>query len=115
MLEPFTGDPVGTPLTPLGIGHIVLAAVAAFGMVAAAFLYAWAWRNDPRWRRLSRPSWIVGVGVLVTGGVGSAAIATPVFGLLERLTPLTLMVRFATIGLTALHELRETTEEAQDA
>lgn len=106
MLEPFTEDPVGTPLTPFGVGHIVLVAVSALGIVAAAFLYAWAWREDPRWRRLSRPSLIVGILVLVTGAIGSAAITTPVFGLLERLTPLTLLVWFAAIGVTALRELR---------
>jgi hypothetical protein len=108
MLEPFTEDPVGTPLTPFGIGHIVLVAVSAFGIVIATFLYAWAWRNDPRWRALSRPSWIIGVVVLVTGGIGSAAITTPVFGLLERFTPLALLTWFAAVGVTALRALRRT-------
>jgi len=108
MLEPFTEDPVGTPLTPFGIGHIVLVAVSAFGIVIATFLYAWAWRNDPRWRPLVRLSWIIGVVVLVTGGIGSAAITTPVFGLLERLTPLALLTWFAAVGVTALRELRGT-------
>jgi len=114
MLAPFTEDPVGTPLTPFGVGHIVLVAVSAFGIVAAAFLYAWAWRRDPRWRPLARLSLVVGIVVLVTGAVGSAALTTPVFGLLERLTPLTLLVWFAAIGVTALRELRRTRPAARE-
>lgn len=64
------------------------------------------WRGDARRRRRSRPSWILAVAVLVTGVIGSAALATPVSGLLERLTPLALLVWFALVGLTARRALR---------
>lgn len=106
MVEPFPQDPMGAPLTVPGVMHLVLAGVAALGLVAAAVLYGVAWRRDPVWRGISTLSIIAGVVVLVTGGVGAAFVTSPVFGLLERVTQISFLAWFAVIGVTALAAAR---------
>jgi hypothetical protein len=107
MVEPFPQDPMGEPLTPAGTGHLVLAGVAALGLVAAAVLYGIAWRNDPLWHRIATLSVIAGIVVFVTGGIAAAFIASPIFGLLERTTQLAFLAWFAVIGVVAVRTLRQ--------
>lgn len=96
-------DPMGTKITVRGTGHIVTAGVAAFGLVAAAFLWASAWRSDPLWKPMSRWSRAAGIAILVTGAGGMIALATgaTVFGLTERLTQLCFLSWFAALGTYA--------------
>jgi hypothetical protein len=118
MVEPFPQDPMGAPLTPPGIVHLILAGVTALGLVAAAVLYGVAWRRDPVWRRISTLSIAAGVVILVTGGVGAAFVTSPVFGLLERVTQVSFLAWFATIGVVAIsaarqHDRRVTSEQGR--
>lgn len=102
MVEPFPQDPMGAPLTASGVVHLVLAGVTALGLVAAAVLYGVAWRRDPLWRGISTLSIVAGAVILVTGGVGAMFVTSPVFGLLERVTQLSFLAWFASIGVVAI-------------
>jgi hypothetical protein len=111
MVEPFPQDPMGAPITPAGVVHIVLAGISALGLVAAAVLYGTAWRTDPRWRAIWWGSLAVAVAILVTGGVGAAFVTSPVFGLLERFTQISFLTWFAVIGVTATRAARTAVAE----
>lgn len=111
MVEPFPQDPMGAPLTGPGVMHLVLAGVAALGLVAATVLYGVAWRRDPVWRRISTVSIIAGAVVLVTGGIGAAFVTSPVFGLLERVTQISFLAWYVVIGATALAAVRRQGQE----
>jgi hypothetical protein len=111
MVEPFPQDPMGAPITPAGVVHIVLAGISALGLVVAAVLYGTAWRTDPRWRAIWWGSLAVAVAILVTGGVGAAFVTSPIFGLLERFTQISFLTWFAVIGVTATRAARTAVAE----
>lgn len=100
MVSVFPQDPMGAKVTGPGIGHIVSAALAAFGLVAAAFLWAAAWRADPLWRPIAGWSRVAGCAILITGLSGVLVLATDagIFGLTERLTQLCFLSWFAILG-----------------
>jgi uncharacterized protein len=108
MLEPFPQDAAGQPLTTAGIVHIVLALASALTLVTATFLSAVGFRRDSTFAVLRWPSVAAGIAILVTGGVGSAALSggSPYFGAIERLTQLSFVSWFTAIGVTALLALR---------
>lgn len=105
MIQPFPQDPMGTPLTAAGTGHIVLAGVSALGLVAATVLCAFAWRSDPVWGRVRWLSLGAGVAILATGAVGAAMIASPYFGLFERFTQVSFLTWFTAVGVTGLRAI----------
>ncbi|MBN9607435.1 MAG: DUF998 domain-containing protein [Actinomycetales bacterium] len=106
MIEPFPQDPMGSPLTPAGTVHIALAGVSALGLVLALVLFAVAWWRDAFWRRLRVISVVCAAAILVTGGVGAAMVASPVFGLFERFTQVSFLTWFAVLGVFALRAAR---------
>jgi hypothetical protein len=106
MIQPFPQDPMGSPVTPQGVVHIVLAGVSAVTLVVAAVLLGIGWRRDARFGRLSIPSFVAAAAILVTGGVGAALVTSPVFGLLERSTQFSFLAWFAAIGVTAAGRYR---------
>jgi hypothetical protein len=116
MLEPFPQDLPGDPVSAAGTVHIVLAGVSALTLVVATVLAALGWRKD-LW---ARPLWpwsiAAGAAILVTGGVGSLALAlgTSYFGLFERATQLSFLSWFALVGVFSLRGTRPRKElEAQ--
>jgi hypothetical protein len=104
MLWPFPQDAPGTAATPFGTVHIVLALLSALTLVIATFLSAFAWKGVPGWQSLRWYSVVTGILILVTGALGSAALAGgwPAFGLYERMTQVSFLAWFAVIGVTAL-------------
>lgn len=103
MVSVFPQDRMGAKVTGPGIGHIVSAALAAFGLVAAAFLWAAAWRADPLWKPMAGWSRAAGCAILITGLGGVVVLATGagIFGLTERLTQLCFLSWFAVLGTYA--------------
>ena len=82
----FRMDHVGSPATLTGQGHIILAAVSSLLTVAATVVYGFAFRRDPMWRPLSRPSFIAAVAFVVTGPAAALSVGGPYMGLFERIT-----------------------------
>lgn len=105
MVTIFPQDSTGSPATTAGATHIVVAAGTSLLFVAAAFLLAWGWREDPHWRALVGASRWVGVLLLLFGPLVAAAAASssPYFGLAERAV---LAVVLAWISMIGWHALR---------
>lgn len=84
----FPQDPVGAPVTPTGIIHIVLAGLSALTTMAAMLLLGMWFRAVPALRAYGIYSFASAAFVFVLGGVSAASGASqsPVAGLLERLT-----------------------------
>jgi hypothetical protein len=97
-------DPWGATLTAAGAWHIALAAIAAVGLIAAAFVWSRAFAHDPRWVHLARPSFWFGWTILVLGGAGGAlgAFVPELFGVGERVTMVVYLTWFAWISVVSL-------------
>ncbi len=88
IMWPFPMDQIGTPATPRGIGHIVLAGFASIGTMAAVLTFAIGAGDLPGWENFSTYSYVTLAVIAVTGAMaaGSAIRLWPTMGLLERLT-----------------------------
>lgn len=104
MVSAFPQDPLGTPLTGPGTVHIVLAGIAAVGLIASAWLWTRAFRSDVTWAGLARGTFWFGWAILVVGGVGAAlgGLVPEAFGLGERFTMVTYLGWFLWLGSGAL-------------
>lgn len=100
----FPQDPMGQDVTPKGTGHLILAGVAAAGLIVSAFFWAKAFKADAGWSRLARPSFWFGWAILAIGGLGAAlgGIVPSLFGLGERFTMVTYLGWFTVIAVVAL-------------
>lgn len=103
MVTAFPQDPMGTDLTEPGTGHLILAGVAALGLIASAFVWSRAFRADDAWVGLARGTFWFGWAILVVGGAGAAlgGIVPDLFGLGERFTMVTYLGWFAWLGVGA--------------
>ena len=104
MVTAFPQDPMGTSLTAAGTVHVVLAGVAALGLIASAFVWSRAFRNDDAWAGLARGTFWFGWAILAVGGTGAAlgGLVPELFGLGERFTMITYLGWFAWLGAGAL-------------
>ena len=104
MVTAFPQDPMGTPLTAAGTGHVILAGVAALGLIVSAFVWSRAFRNDDAWAGLARGTFWFGWAILAVGGIGAAlgGLVPDLFGLGERFTMVTYLGWFAWLGAGAL-------------
>lgn len=100
----FPQDPMGDDLTARGTGHLILAGVAALGLIVSAFFWARAFAADARWAGLARPTFWFGWAILGIGGIGGAlgGAVPSVFGLGERFTMVTFLGWFTVIAVHAL-------------
>ncbi len=103
MVTMFPQDPMGTPLTAPGTGHLILAGVAALGLIVSAFVWSRAFRSDDAWAGLARGTLWFGWAILAVGGTGAAlgGIIPSLFGLGERFTMVTYLGWFAWLGVGA--------------
>lgn len=104
MVSAFPQDPMGTDLTATGTIHMILAGIAALGLIVSAFVWARAFRIDDRWADLARGTFWFGWAILIVGGAGAAlgGVVPDVFGLGERFTMISYLGWFAWIGAGAL-------------
>lgn len=88
LMWPFPQDPVGAPVTPRGLTHIVLAALEALGSMAAIGFAALAWRRTPDGEDMAIFSTACLAIVFASGLLGAAGAVGgwTVTGLLERVT-----------------------------
>jgi hypothetical protein len=88
IMWPFPMDQIGTPATPRGIGHIVLAGFASIGTMAAVLTFAIGAGGLPGWEGFSTYSYITLAVIFVTGAIAAAAAIRlwSTMGLMERLT-----------------------------
>jgi len=107
MVTAFPQDPMGTSLTPAGTGHVILAGVAALGLIVSAFVWSRAFRNDDAWAGLARGTFWFGWAILAVGGTGAAlgGLVPDLFGLGERFTMITYLGCFAWLGAGALRSV----------
>lgn len=63
----FPTDRPTDPLTSTGWVHVILAAVASLGTMAAVFAFAWALWRTRAWRRFAVFSFACLVGIAVSG------------------------------------------------
>lgn len=84
----FPQDVPGTPMTPTGTMHIVLAGLSSLATMAAMLLSALWFRGVPGLQGYSLYSWISLAVVFVTGGMAAymTARGIPINGLMERIT-----------------------------
>jgi hypothetical protein len=84
----FPQDPGGPPVTLAGTIHVVLAGVLSLGTMLAILCTGMWLRQLPGLRAYWRYSLVSLAVVLISGGLGAAAIATssPYLGLVERVT-----------------------------
>lgn len=104
MVTAFPQDPMGTTLTAAGMGHLILAGVAALGLIVSAFAWSRAFRADHAWEGLARGTFWCGWAILAVGAVGAAlgGLVPDLFGLGERFTMVTYLGWFAWLGAGAL-------------
>ena len=104
MITAFPQDPRGTPLTSAGTGHLILAGVAALGLILSAFVWSRAFRDADPWADLARGTFWFGWAILAVGGAGAAlgGIVPAVFGLGERFTMVTYLGWFVWLGIGAV-------------
>lgn len=84
----FPQDPRGTPVTPRGITHIVLAGLSSLTTMISMVLMGFWFRTIRRLRGYGSYSFISAVLVFISGA-GAAytgAILSPILGLMERIT-----------------------------
>lgn len=103
MVTAFPQDPMGTALTAAGTGHMILAGVAALGLIVSAFVWSRAFGNDDAWAGLARGTFWFGWAILAVGGIGAAlgGLIPDIFGLGERFTMVTYLGWFAWLGAGA--------------
>lgn len=84
----FPMDPIGSPSTARGKGHLVIAALMSLGSMATILLFAIGCASVPGWAGISVYSYVSFAVVLMTGAVAalSAGGHWPTMGLWERLT-----------------------------
>ncbi len=104
MITAFPQDPMGDPLTSAGTGHMILAGVAALGLIVSAFVWSRAFHGDDAWAGLAGGTFRFGWAILVVGGAGAAlgGIVPDLFGLGERFTMVTYLGWFVWLGVGAL-------------
>lgn len=83
LMWPFAMDMRGAPVTPAGLAHLGLAAVASVSTIVAVSLSIFA--EQRQWRRLSAYCLVL-MALSGLATAGSAALDWPVVGLLERVT-----------------------------
>jgi hypothetical membrane protein len=87
LLAFFPDDPAGTPATPSGRIHLLIALIAFLAVAAGTLMASIAMHDDPSWRSLSVPLMVIsGLAILVLlllGRHGFAARSDG--GLLERI------------------------------
>lgn len=89
-----------------GTGHMLLAMVAAFGLIASAFCWSRAFRADAAWADLALPSFVFGWAILGVGGLGAllGTLIPALFGLGERFTMVTYLGWFCWIAVAAMRK-----------
>lgn len=104
MVSAFPQDPMGTDLTATGTVHLILAGIAALGLIVSAFVWSRAFRQDDAWAGLSRGSFWFGWAILAVGGTGAAlgGMVPDLFGLGERFTMVTYLGWFLWLSVGAL-------------
>jgi hypothetical membrane protein len=103
MVFPFAEDLGGAPTTATGTGHVLLAAVSSLTIVAAAFIYGFAFRRSRGWARLSRFSIAAGFAFIVLAPLAIAATATSTLtGLAERTSISVFIVWMFVVSVRAL-------------
>jgi len=100
----FPQDPVGSPATATGIGHIVLASVESLGSLFAILLMAMSLRRHPAWRGFVLYCYATLAVVAVSGVAAALAAATRsnFMGLVERVTIGFFLLWVLATGLTLL-------------
>lgn len=84
----FPMDPVGSPTTLPGIGHLVLAGLMSIGTIAAIVTFAIGSGDVPGWSAFAAYSYVTAGVVAATGLVAATTAARhrPTMGAWERLT-----------------------------
>jgi hypothetical membrane protein len=87
LLAFFPDNPVGTPVTPSGRIHLLLAGIAFAAVAIGTFLTSHRIGNDPAWLFVSRPLLVVSSLAIVAGTLAIFSIRRPQadFGLYERI------------------------------
>jgi hypothetical membrane protein len=88
IMWPFPMDHIGTPATPRGRGHLVLAGLVSLATMAAILTFAIGSSRIPGWESFATYSYVSFGVVAVTGALAafSAVRLWRTMGLLERLT-----------------------------
>lgn len=90
--DPARGFPVGAPMptTPTLVGaiHTIFAIVAITAVALSAYVLAWRFMHEPRWRAWALPALITGILTMVFIAIFGAVNAQPgsLAGLYERLS-----------------------------
>jgi hypothetical protein len=101
MSSVFPAGAADATIGPLGWIHILLAAVASLGSMAAVLTIALSLRRSPPWQGLCRMSYgLLGV-ILVSGALAAIAASgeSPLMGLAERVTIGTFLLWVFLLGL----------------
>ena len=99
-------------LTLAGVGGLTAAfcyvgTVVVGGAVVPGYSHIRrGWHEDASWKPLRRFSVIAAAAILVTVAIGAALVTSPVFGLLARLTQLSFLSWFASVGVLGLRRAR---------
>lgn len=114
MVTLFPTDRPTDPLTSTGWVHVVLAAIASFGTMAAVLAFALAFRRLPAWRPFVGVSVACLAGIFLSGlwTASAAAALSPLMGLAERLTIGIFMVWLFAFTVTLSRHANETTVPA---
>ncbi len=96
----FPQEPGGTAATFTGTMHFVMAGVASLGTLVAILMLAFWFRKLPELKGYVGYSLISVAIIFVSGGLTAAAMAnhSPLFGLIERITILTLPSGCSSLG-----------------
>jgi len=84
----FPSDPRGAPVTPAGTVHLVLAGLLSLGSILATLLVGLWLRSFEDLKRYGVYTLITCLVIFLSGGfaAASAATASPIMGLAERVT-----------------------------
>jgi hypothetical protein len=98
----FPQDPIGTPATPTGELHILLASLSSLTTMLAMLLMGFWFRGDPARHAYGTYSLLSTLAVFLSGGLAAATLASPspVNGLVERATIGGFLQWLFVIGLT---------------
>ena len=96
----FAQDPIGAPLTTRGLGHLILAGVAALGTIVGVLLSGLGFRRISGLASLRAYSVASAALIFVSGGIGTATLSfNPYFGVFERVTIFTFIIWTLVVAL----------------
>jgi len=99
-------DPIGDPVTALGMAHLVIAAVILFSTIAAMAFAIAGWRNSSEAQGAAIATTAILVVVLIAGALAALAAAQgmPLLGLYQRVTIGGYLVWLLALGAALLTE-----------